>query len=360
MDDPVAAYLPDWPEPWAGVTLRHLLSHTSGLPRLVIAWPHPDVGGLGRSGAPERPRSVLDLVAPSERLLPLDFRPGEGFAWSDLGYVLLGDVVEKVSGKPYVTFLQDEILRSLGMRNSGSEDPGEIVPRLATGYAGRDDQVAPAEYVDLRLAAAAAGIYSTVDDLLLWDRALASGRILPASLQERMLTPGRAGYALGWWVQQRFGRRVEWHPGEVQGFTSIIVRYPDDDLFLAVLSNLEGTQVQAIANALAAMAFRLPCELPRERTPAVLDPGVFDAYVGTYTNRESRDDSFTFRREGKRLMVEDPGVGSFDVLAESRTRLFANAVEWDAEFVVDDRGKVMEVRSRHDGVESRWRPSGKK
>jgi CubicO group peptidase (beta-lactamase class C family) len=359
VDDPVARYLPNWPVAWAGVTVRHLLTHTAGLPRLTIAWSLSDVSGLSRSSVPQRPPSILDLAVPAERLQPLDFTPGESFAYSNIGYVVLGEIIERVSGKPYGTFLQDELFLPLGMTRTGAEDPRAIERQLARGYARVDTVLTEAGYVDLRLVGGAGALYSTIDDLLLWDGALATGRPLPASAQQRMFTPERADYALGWWVQSRFGRRVQWHRGNVQGFVSIIVRYPDDELFLAVESNTEGTQVLAIANELAAMAFGLPYEVPRERFVASLDLKLFEAYSGRYTNLEDANDAFIFRRDGGRLLMEslEPGAWSFEVFAESPTQLFARVIEWEAKLVVDEGGRVTEILTRNQGMESRWRPS---
>jgi CubicO group peptidase (beta-lactamase class C family) len=205
----------------------------------------------------------------------------------------------------------------------------------------------------------AGALYSTVDDLLLWDRALTSGRLLPAAVQQRMFTPARADYAMGWWVQRQFGRRVQWHRGNVQGFVSIMVRYPDDSLFVAVESNSERTQVLAIANDLAAIAFGLTYELPRQRQVATFDLRSFDGFAGKYVNATNAEDAFVFRRQDDRLLIESatPAEWSFQVFAESPTRLFARALEWSAVFVLDERGRVAEIRTRNQGVESRFRPS---
>lgn len=357
VDDPVSRYSPSWPAGWSGVTLGHLLTHTAGLPRLTIAWPMADVSGLSRSGPLQRPPSVLDLATPAERLQPLDFTPGKSFAYSNIGYVILGEVIERVSGKPYAAFMQENVFLPLGMVNTGAEDPRRIEPRRARGYARADAELVEAGYVDLRLVGGAGALYSNVDDLLRWDRALAAGRWLPGPELQRMFTPALSEYAHGWWVQNRFGRRVQWHRGNVQGFISIIVRYPDEQLFLAVQSNVEGTQVLAICNELAAMAFGLPYEMPRDRRVASLDPKVFDAYAGKYENVERSEDTFALRRDAGRLLIEFPGGGSFEALPESPTRLFARVVEWEASFVLDGRGEVGEVRIRNQGVESRWRRS---
>ena len=357
IDDPVSRYVPNWPAGWGNVTIRHLLNHTAGLPRLTTAWPFADVSALSRAPLPVKPRSILDLATPAERSQPLDFTPGERFAYSNVGYVLLGEIIERISGKPFATFMQEALFQPAGMMHTGAEDPLKLERHLAKGYARANSELVPAAYVDLRLVGGAGALHSTVDDLLLWDKALAAGRLLPPAVQDRMFTAGLSNYALGWWVENRFGRRVQWHRGNVQGFVSIMVRYPDEQLFLAVQSNIEGTQVLAVANGLAAMAFGLPYETPRERTMASLDLKLFDRLAGNYSNVTNANDVFVFRRDGERLRIEFPGAGGFDVFAESPTQVFARALEWDALFVVDNSGHVTEVRMRNQGMESRWRPS---
>jgi CubicO group peptidase (beta-lactamase class C family) len=356
IDDPVSRHLASWPAAWAGVRLRHLLAHTAGLPRLTIAWPL-DVSALSRSTLVPRPASVVDLATAAERLQAPDFVPGEGWAYSNIAYVVLGEVIEQVAGKPYGTFMREDVFLPLGMLHSGAEDPRKIEPRLARGYARAGAELTEAGYVDLRLVGGAGALYSTVDDLARWDRALASGRFLPTAAQQEMFTPVRNEYALGWWVQTRFGRRVQWHRGNVQGFVSILVRYPDEQLFVTVQSNFEGTPVLAIANELAAMAFGLPYELPRERQAATLDLASFDRHAGRYVNVEKPADTWVLRRDGARLLVEDPGAWSFEVFPESATRLFARVVEWDALLVIGDHGEVTEIRTRNQGESATFRPA---
>jgi CubicO group peptidase (beta-lactamase class C family) len=359
VDDSVSRYVPNWPPAWAAVTLRHLLTHTAGLPQLSIALPLLDVSGLSRSVLPALPTSVLDLATAAERAQPLDFAPGTRFDYSNVGYVLLGEIIERVSGKSYGRFMQDEVFRPLGMTDTGAEDPKAVEPYLAHGYVPGEPELEEAGYVDLRLVGGAGALYSTVDDLMRWDQALTSDELLSASVRDRMFTPERSDYAFGWWVQRQFDRRVQWHRGNVQGFVSIIVRYPDDSLFVTVESNVERTQVLAIANELAAIAFGQPYELPRVRQVAPLDLQRFDQFVGRYTNVANPEDAFVFGRQGNQLSIGSatPGEWSFDVFAESPTRIFARALEWDAVFVVDNRGAVTEVRIRNQGLESHFRPA---
>ena len=233
LDDPVSRYIPDWPANWGDATIHHLLTHTAGLPRLTTSLPLMDVSGLSRSVLPTIPASVISLATTAERLQPLDFAPGTSFDYSNIGFVVLGEVIERISGQPYSRFMQENVFSPLGMTRTGIEDPTTVEKQMARGYARVDERFADAGYVDLRLVGGAGALHSTVDDLLLLDRALHDGSLLPESLQQRLFTPERMEYAKGWWVQTQFGRRVQWHRGNVQGFVATIVRYPDDGLFVA-------------------------------------------------------------------------------------------------------------------------------
>jgi CubicO group peptidase (beta-lactamase class C family) len=352
LDDPVARYLSNWPPGWSAVTVRHLLTHTAGLPKLTSAWPLQDVSALGWSALPPKPQSILDLATAAERAQPLDFTPGGNFAYSNIGYVLLGEIVERVSGKPFGSFMQEEVLQPLGMIHTGVEDPRAIEPLLATGYERTDTAFTEAGYVDLRLVGGAGALYSTVDDLLRWDQALASARLLPAAVQQAMFTPARSDYAMGWWIQRQFGRPVQWHRGTVQGFQAFVLRYPSESLFVAVLANTQGTPVKAIGNELASLALGERYEMPRAHRPARLDTAALQRFVGEYSRADDDSDRFAISRDSTRLYLEIPvGRRAFEIFAESPREAFATWGEYYLRFDWETKTAVI----RNDGLEVHWR-----
>jgi CubicO group peptidase (beta-lactamase class C family) len=311
-----------------------------------------DVSALGWSVLPTKPQSILDLATAAERAQPLDFTPGENFAYSNIGYVLLGEIVERVSGRPFGAFMQQEVLQPLGMIHTGVEDPRAIEPLLATGYERTGTAFTEAGYVDLRLVGGAGALYSTVDDLLRWDQGLASGRLLPAAVQEAMFTPARSDYAMGWWIQRQLGRAVQWHRGTVQGFQAFVLRYPSESLFVAVLSNTQGTPVKAIGNELASLALGEPYETPRAHRPARLDTAALERFVGEYSRADDDSDRFAISRDSTRLYLEIPvGRRAFEIFAESPTEAFATWGEYYLRF--DWATKTVVIRN--DGLEVRWR-----
>lgn len=353
LSDPVSKYLSDWPKAWDQVTLHHLLSHTAGLPRLTTQ-ALLDVSALS-AATPNRFRGISDLLKPGEELQPLDYKPGENWSYSNVGYIVLSMVIEKVSGKSYCDFFYQEIFQPLGMANTGCEDPGTILKQRANGYTRIDQNLANASYVDVRFVVGAGSFYSTVDDLLLWNRALDANHLLAAATKDKLFKPVRNDYGYGWWLHTKFKRRMEWHGGNVSGFVSQITRYPEERLFIAILSNVwssrDRSQVRAMANELAAMAFGEKYELPRRHNETKLDTRTYDNYVGVYTGK----DKFAIAFEGNRLMFQfPPGQSVFEIVPESPTEFFWKEREYYLTFVKDDAGKVKHVVVSSEGEIGRW------
>jgi len=313
-----------------------------------------DVSGLIRA-APPPFRSIRDLHKPGEELKPLDFKPGEKFAYSNNGYIVLGMLIEKIAGKPYAEFMRDEVFRPLGMNDTDCEEPIQVLKQRASGYARVDGTVVNAAYVDMRFPGGAGAVYSTVDDLLLWDQALNSDRLLSASEKSKLFTPVKEDYAYGWWIQTKFKRPVQWHRGNVSGFVAIIARYPAERLFIAVLSNFDRTQVRATATELAALALGEKYEFPREHKELKIDPATYDAFVGKYSKDEQPDDMFAIAREGDKLMMQiPPGRPVFEIFPEAPRQFFAKWGEYYLTFSKDAQGKVMRVLIRNEGDVGTW------
>src|SRR5262249_46784941 len=140
----------------------------------------------------------------------------------------------------------------------------------------------------------------------------------------------------------------------VPGFVGIIARYPDEQLFVAILSNVDRTPVRAIANELTAIAFGEKYELARELKEIPIDPTTFDAYASKYHKEGQADDSFTFARDGPKLSIEIPGAGSFQVYPGSAEWLFAKSMDFQLTIVKDDKGRVTHLLIRREGHESKW------
>lgn len=260
VDDAACRYLSDCPPAWEPITIHQLLTHTSGIPNYT---------GTPAFAAQEPfPVTPEEIIAPL-RIRPLRFAPGEDYGYSNANYVLLGIIIERVSGQAYEDFLREAIFERLGMSDTGLEHTRAIIPGRAVGY---ENPTTEATYLDLSNLFAAGALYSTVDDLYRWDRALADDRLIPAELRERMFTPVRETYAYGWRITRPFDRLMVGHTGHVSGARTYITRYPDDDAVIIVLSNFESADVTTISLQLAANLFHVPSPTAAAATPAPESP----------------------------------------------------------------------------------------
>lgn len=260
VGDPICNYLDDCPSAWRPITIRHLLTHTSGIPNYssLPDWDELLVVSNYRRG------DLLSLF----RDLPLQFTPGTEHRYSNSGYQLLGLIIESASGIPYGTYLKDRIFAPLGMTHTRFSNTRSLIPNRATGYYSQGTSFINASLHSPTVHFGDAGVYTTVGDLLIWDQALYSDRLLSPESMREMLTPHLNSYAYGWRVGERFGRRQTNHSGSGQGFSSIIVRFPDDHFTVIVLSNSDRANATKISTDLSAIQFGQPYRLP---TPSMHD-----------------------------------------------------------------------------------------
>jgi CubicO group peptidase (beta-lactamase class C family) len=329
IEDSVGKFIDDAPKAWDGVTIHHLLTHTGGVPSYT-----DDPAYRRKMMMPETVKSMISRF----RDKPLDFRPGEKFHYSNSGYFLLGAVIEKVSGKSYEAFLKETIFDPLGMKDTGYDHPATVIPGRASGYTLQRDGLVNAEYLDMSQPYAAGSLYSTVEDLACWDRALVDGKLISKGSYAKMYTPQKNNYAYGWVVVTAKGRKEIHHGGGINGFATEILRYPEQEVCVVVLSNVLPVNPGRLAHDLAAITFGEPHELPRARKVAEVDPKVYDAYAGRYQVEPKV--IATIAREQDRLMLQLTDQPQVEMIPESETVFFLKIVDATVTFVKDDRGKV--------------------
>ena len=262
VQDPLCQYVERCPAAWKPITLRHLLTHTSGIPNFSSLPDWDERLSLLRYDR----LGFVDVF----RDLPLQFAPGEGFRYSNSGYYLLGLVIERASGVRYPTFVRTNILEPLRMTRSGYDDGRSIVPDLADGYDWSRNAFVRAEHVNMALAYSAGALVSTTGDLLRWEQALATEQLVSRKALDELFTPVRNGYAYGWLNGEKFGRKTVAHGGSVGGFSSYLLRIPSEQLTVIVLSNSDRTSATKAANNLAAIALGEAYTLPRAQLFDVL------------------------------------------------------------------------------------------
>lgn len=345
LEDTLDKYLPDCPEAWKTVTIHQLLNHTSGIPSYTDM---PEFRAPKLQRIPLNPVEIAMLTKEQK----LNFQPGEGFRYNNTGYVLLGHIIEKASGGKYDAWLRSGIFDPLEMKDSGYDWTAPLLRRRAAGYrynAGAKTYE-NAGYLDMSLPHAAGSLYSTARDLYRWDRGLKAGKLLQAASFEKMITPGRNNYAYGWMVPKAV-RAVQEHGGGINGYSTMIRRFPAEDAVVIVLSNVENGNAGGVAVALSSVLFGARVELPWERKEISVDPKLLDRYTGTYTLPIGPQ--LTVSVEKGRLMLSPAGQPKAEAFAETETRFFLKVVDATLEFVAGADGQFGEIVLRQGGQEFR-------
>jgi CubicO group peptidase (beta-lactamase class C family) len=249
LDDPIVQYFPGAPSTWKGITVRHLLTHTSG----IKDWE-------GKTDLDYRRDYTENELVKIAMKLPPDFSPGTQWSYSNTGYVLLGILVHKASGKFYGDFLQERVFSPLGMASTRIISESDIVRNRAAGYTLEKGKLQNQEWVSPSLNTTADGsLYITALDMAKWDAALWARRFLKPESYDAMWSPvklrGGATYPYGfaWGFDVQRGDRVIEHGGSWQGFRTAIVRYPDRKLSVIVLANLAEAEPERLATAVAGL-----------------------------------------------------------------------------------------------------------
>lgn len=241
LNDKMSKYIKEAPQAWSDVTVRNLLTHTSGI---------ADYGGeentMGKGVINFRKDYTEEQLIQAFAKMPMDFAPGEKWSYSNTGYVLLGIIIHRVTGEFYGDFLQQRIFRPLGMSSTRIISEADIVPHRSSGYRLVKGELKHQEWVAPTLNTTADGaLYTNVLDLAKWDAALYTTKLITAASFEAMWSPMKLNsgktypYGFGWDLTPRNGHRAVSHDGAWQGFTMSISRYLDDRLTVIAMTNLD-------------------------------------------------------------------------------------------------------------------------
>jgi CubicO group peptidase (beta-lactamase class C family) len=278
LDDPITRFLPDYPTRGHRITVDRLLNHTSGIKGYTEMPTFWDRARLDLTH-----QELIDLFA-SE---PFEFPPGQKYQYNNSAYYLLGLIIEKVSGQSYADFLRRNFWEPLGMVETHYLDNDPIIRNRAEGYEVRDGSVVNDQPLSMKLPYAAGGLGSTVFDLLKWQRALVTHRVLSAESYARMIAPGKLEndepitYGYGLQVGNLSGHRKVSHAGGINGFRAQLSYYPDDDLTVVVLCNTGAASPAPLESRIAREVLGLPHpeihEVPISAADLALYAGVYDS-----------------------------------------------------------------------------------
>ncbi len=357
LDAPVGRYLPDLPPAWAAPSLHRLLTHSSGLPDLEDAFTY----GVYRE-TPSDADFLRRLVA-----LPIDFAPGEKWAYSNTNYWLLARVIETLSGLSYADFMQQRVFTPLGMTSTRSALPALPMPNRASGYEQRPGNLENRDAIRPNTGRGLGDIVTTVADMAHWEREQRSPRLVTADSVMRARTPvvlndgTTEPYGYGWQIGSLLGQPTLSHAGQTAGFTSICLRVPDRRLAVVVLTNLYGAPIASLGETVAAAVepvLKRPPRVAVTTTDAVLAARVRELLdTGASAETAWQADWFTdarwksirdsladravlYRRLGPVLgltpvsadATDRPGDMSYRVRYGSVTRIFTVGV--------DDEGRI--------------------
>ena len=316
LDGKITDYLPDYPkETGDRITIHQLLTHTSGI-HDYTSYP-AFFRTLSRT--PSSPTEFIKLWADSA----LDFEPGTKWSYSNSGYFMLGVIIEKVTGKSYEQMLQKNIFDPLGLKGTGYDHSETIIPKRASGYERGPDGWINAPYLEMSLPYSAGSLYSTAEDLYKWDQALYTDKLLPPDLKEKLWQPYAKAYAQFWygygWVTGKIAEgkstdsvSVIQHGGGINGFNTLICRFPGDKSLVVLLNNTGGARLSDMCQAIAGILYDKPYDQAKrslaETLVGALRKGDISAAVKQYRDiRKNHMDEYA-------LNEREMNVGGYQLL----------------------------------------------
>jgi CubicO group peptidase (beta-lactamase class C family)/uncharacterized protein YneR len=342
LQDAIGKYLSPFPTGDKKVTIEHLLTHTSGIKSYtnMEEW-------LPLWRKDMTPLEIIDM----SRDKPFEFMPGERWNYNNTGYVMLGAIIEKVSGRTYEEFIQANIFTPLAMNHSHYDHTERVISRRVPGYQKGNDGFINAPYLSMTQPYAAGSLLSSVDDLATWNDAVFSGKLVGKEWLDKAFTAYRlangesTGYGYGWFISDLNGHRCIEHGGGINGFTSYGISLPDDRVYVTILTNgaIAGRNPEPRAVRIAELVLGLP---QLERKPIALSKDKLESLVGVYENQDGETRFIT--REGSRLFSQRAGGSKNEILASAPDEFFFADSPTVIRFTKDPSGEIegLYVRAR--------------
>ena len=336
LTDEITKFIPDYPTHGHHITVEHLLTHTSGI-KSYTGMEAFDT----KSKLDMEPEELIDFF----KNQPMDFAPGENYRYNNSGFFLLGYIIEKVSGMSYPEYVEENLFKKLGMKNSYFGDNNRIIPNRATGYARQDGKLVNSDYLSMKLPYAAGSLRSTVEDLLIWNKAIFSYQVVSKESLKKawtsyILNNGKpTGYGYGWSLGNIQGSPVIEHGGGINGFLSYAMYLPEEEVFVAVLSNCMCAYPGEQAAEMAAMAINKPYKWEK----ISLAEKKLKAYEGVYESTHFGD---------RKIMMQDGILYSrrgmdnkYEIIPFEKDKFFIEDAKTTLEFIRDKKDNITKVVS---------------
>jgi CubicO group peptidase (beta-lactamase class C family) len=330
VQDKLSKYISDYPNA-DSITIENLLTHTSG----IYNFTDDDAYMQGKSANSIPLEYLISLFKDH----PLGFSPGTKYNYSNSGYVLLGYIIEKITGKHYFTVVKENIFTPLGMTHSGFDYKDLKNQNKTIGYLKlTKNSLQPAPIVDSSVSYSAGSIHTTVGDLYKWDRALYTNKIIHDSSLQKAFTPFKNNYGYGWVIDSSFGKKVVMHEGGIFGFVSFIARIPADQTCIILLENEQSSGLPKIAENINSILNQQPYDFPRTRNEIGVDTAILNKYVGQY--QLAPNFILTVTLENGQLMVQATGQSKNELFAEKENLFFLKFEDAQIEFIKNPDNQI--------------------
>lgn len=316
LDDEITKYIPDYPTQDTKITIHHLLTHTSGIKSYTSI---PTLREFARNDL------AIEKLVDAFKNEPMDFKPNEEFRYNNSGYVLLGYIIEKITGKTYEAFIQERIFDKLKMKSSYYGSKSRVIKNRAYGYQESESGYVNADYISMTIPYAAGSIMSTVDDLFTWNKAIRNHELISKESTEKAFSnyttnDGKnINYGYGWFMTQIKDVPVISHGGGIFGYTSQGLYIPSKNVYVIILTNCDCNSPSDISYKVAALA--IGNSYPKVTDAIKLSKEQLQKWVGSY---KFDDGSVRFiTLEGKQLYSQRIDSNSkFEIYPISENRFF--------------------------------------
>lgn len=342
LHDSLQKFIPDFPSKGHTITIENLLTHTSGIKDYMqLDYPNSYMERWDY-----KPKQLID----SFKNYPLEFEPGTKFSYSNSGYYLLGYIIEEITGSRYQSYVQDNLLKPLGLTHTYFDSAGIIIPNRVSGYQKDDTVYKNEDYWSPTIEYAAGGLISNVDDLFKWHKGLYTYQILKKETLQRAFTSFKlkdgtsTDYGYGWFLKTSDGIKSIEHGGGIPGFRTDEIYFPSEDIFIAILCNCGTASIDELSVNISSVALGKSLQ-----SDVTVDPKTLDKYVGVYRLSIDTSRTFIMLKKNNRLFAKASDMEIFSIVFQSETKFeFKNILDAHCEFITEN-GKVTKINVSQNG-----------
>jgi len=351
LQDDITKFIPDYPTHGHKITIEHLLTHTSGIQSYT---------GMKEFGTISRLDKTPEELIAFFKNQPMEFAPGTKWNYNNSGYFLLGYIIEKLSGKTYPEYVEENIFKPLGMTNSYYGSDSKIIKNRAAAYSKNEKGFINAEPLSMTLPYAAGSLQSTVEDLYKWNQALHSYKLVKKESLDKAFTPyvlsdgKKTDYGYGWSIGKIQGSPTIEHGGGIPGFLTMGIYLPKEDVFVAVFSNCDCNAPEDIAAKLGALTIGKPFEYKEMK----VDSNELKKLTGVY-EMEGGDEKRYISYTDNQLFSQRNRSTKFKIKPYEKDKFFFESLMNTIEFMRNKTGDVDKLIFKNKGEPTIWNKTNK-